>query len=156
MGQRGSGTYFDEQELAFLASIGQKAQEVYDFAEDYNNYGEPGFETFQALATLRRHYFLYEMLGQPGDKIVDTGDLPPKAEAVDGIEWLPRLIEKARAKLRGEMSDDLMYGCGGDRGFFKKHGIAAHDFLLFVMRHFDDNAAIVEFVKRHSIAREDA
>ena len=34
---------------------------------------------------------------------------------IDGIAWLPRILVKARLKLRGEMPADLMYGCGGDR-----------------------------------------
>ena len=88
----------------------------------------------------------------PGDKVVDTGDLPPKKDAVRGIEWLPRLIEKARAKLRGEMSDDLMYLCGGDRKFFKKHDIHPADFLQFVMNNFEDDEAIIDFVIRNSKA----
>jgi len=39
-----------------------------------------------------------------------------------GIEWLPRIIPKTKAKLRGELRD-LMYCCGGDRRFFQAHSI---------------------------------
>lgn len=147
---RDSSTYFSPEEMAFLSSIGHTAQEVYDFAEDAVKYGEPDFETFLMLALLRRQYFLHVMKGEPGDKVVDTGDLPPKTEAVRGIEWLPRIIGKARAKLRGEMSDDLMYGCGGDRRFFKDHDIHPAEFLAFVMTHFDDDEAIIDFVASRS------
>ena len=38
-GNRESGTFFDADEEAFLASIGHTAREVYDFAEDQVNYG---------------------------------------------------------------------------------------------------------------------
>ena len=151
-GNRESGTYFDTDELAFLASVGHSAQEVYDFAEDKVKYGEPDFETFLLIAAQRRHYFLTVMDGKSSDKVVDTPDLTPKTESVRGIEWLPRLIEKARAKLRGEMSDDLMYGCGGDRKFFKTHDIHPAEFLQFVTAHFDDDEAIIDFVVRRSKA----
>ena len=151
-GNRESGTYFDADEAAFLASIGHSAQEVYDFAEDRVNYGEPDCETFLLVAALRRHYFLNVMKGVKSDVIVDTGDLPPKTDAIRDIEWLPRLMPKARAKLRGEMSDDLMYGCGGDRKFFKLHDIHPAEFLAFVMDHFEDDEAIIDFVAARSEA----
>jgi len=90
------------------------------------------------------------MRGRPGTKVVDTGDLPPKKDKVRRIVWLPRLIEKARAKLRGEMSDDLMYCCGGDRHFFRDHDIHPAEFLAFVAGHFDQDEAIIDFVQRRS------
>ncbi len=149
-GKRDSSTYFNRNEKAFLKAIGHSAQEVYDFAEDFNNYGEPDYETFVMLADLRFHYFLDVMRGQKGTRVVDTGDLPPKTDKARRIVWLPRLIEKARAKLRGEMSDDLMYCCGGDRKFFKKHDIHPAEFLAFVSKHFDEDEAIIDFVQRRS------
>ena len=147
---RDSSTYFNEQESAFLDSIGHTAQEVYDFAEDFNKSGEPDFETFLQLATLRRFYFLHVMKGEKSDRIVDTGDLPDKELSVRDIEWLPRIIPKAKAKLRGEMSDDLMFGCGGDRKFFKRHDIHPADFLAFVMQNFEDDEAVIDFVVSRS------
>ena len=149
-GKRGSASYFNRKEKAFLKSIGHSAQEVYDFAEDFCNYGEPDFETFLMIADIRVHYFLDVMRGKKGSKVVDTKDLPPKTDKVRRIVWLPRLIEKARAKLRGEMSDDLMYGCGGDRNFLKTHEIHPAEFLAFVSKHFDQDEAIVDFVQRRS------
>lgn len=151
-GVRGAGNVFGQDDLKFLHSIGHSAQEAYDFVEDWNNYGEPDFGTFLLLAGLRRYYFLHIMKGAQADRIVDTVDLPPKTDSVRGIVWLPRLIEKARAKLRGEMSDDLMYGCGGDRDFSRKHEIHLADLLQFVMEHYDDTQAIVDFVAINSKA----
>ncbi|MGA1205852.1 MAG: DUF5069 domain-containing protein [Opitutales bacterium] len=151
-GQRGSETFFDSPESAFLTSIGHSAQEVYDFAEDFINHGEPDFETFLLVADIRRQYFQHEMCGQAGSKVVDAGDLPPKTDSVRGIEWLPRLIEKARAKLRGEMSSDLMYGCGGDRKFFTAHGLHPAEFLGYVRDHLEDDDAIIDFVEARSKA----
>ena len=145
-GDRDSSTYFDADESAFLESIGHSAQEVFDFAEDRVKYGDPDFETFLMIAMLRRQYFLHTMKGEKSDVVVDTGDLPPKNEAVKGIEWLPRIIAKARAKLRGEMSDDLMYGCGGDREFCKANNLHLSEFLDFVMENLDNDEAIIDFV----------
>ncbi|MEX0330348.1 MAG: DUF5069 domain-containing protein [Puniceicoccaceae bacterium] len=151
-GNRESGTYFDADELEFLKANGHTAREVFDFAEDQVNHGEPDFETFLLIAALRRHYHLHVMKEGVSEVVVDTGDLPPKTDAVRGIEWLPRLMPKARAKLRGEMSDDLMYCCGGDRKFFKTHNIHPAEFLAFVMDHFDDDEAIIDFVASRSEA----
>jgi hypothetical protein len=151
-GNMDSSTYFDAAEAGFLADIGHSAQEVFDFAEDAVKYGEPDFETFLLLASARAHYFRFYMNSTPSEAVVDTGDLPPKTEAVDGIEWLPRLIEKARAKLRGEMSDDLMYGCGGDRKFFKSHDIHPVTFLALVASRGEDTQAIIDWVRQNSKA----
>lgn len=147
---RDSSTYFNEEETAFLDSIGHTAQEVYDFAEDYSRGEEPDLETFIAVANVRRFYFQNVLKGEKSDKIVDTGDLPGKELSEAGIDWLPRIIPKARAKLRGEMSDDLMYGCGGDRKFFKANNLHPADLLMFVMQNFEDNEAIIDFVVSRS------
>ncbi|MFO7725234.1 MAG: DUF5069 domain-containing protein [Oceanipulchritudo sp.] len=149
-GNRDSSTFFDADESAFLASIGHSPQEVFDFAEDYVNGEDPDFETFLLVAAIRRHYFLHDMKGERTGNMVDTGDLPPKDASARGIEWLPRIIPKARAKLRGEMSDDLMFGCGGDRKFFRTNNIHPAEFLTFVMQHIDDDDAIIDFVVRRS------
>jgi hypothetical protein len=151
-GQRDSGTYFNKSELAFLKSIGHTAQEVYDFAEDFNSGGEPDCDTFLMVAAVRRHYHINVMKRRWSRAVVDTGDLPAKTSKVRSIEWLPRIIPKARAKLRGEMSDDLMYGCGGDRKFFRTHNIHPAEFLLVVMANFDDDEAIIDFVVGRSKA----
>lgn len=145
-GKRDSSTYFNDEETNFLGSIGHTAQEVFDFAEDWVKSGEPDLETFLLIAAQRRDFFLQEMNSQNSTIVVDTPDLPPKTDSVQGIEWLPRIIPKARAKLRGEMSDDLMYCCGGDRRFFKQHQIHPAEFLSFVRTHFNDDEAIIDFV----------
>ena len=61
--------------------------------------------------------------------------------------WLPRIIAKAQAKLRGEMSSDIMFGCGGDRAFLRKVGIDPAQFLRVVWNAGDDLEHIVEYVK---------
>lgn len=149
-GNRDSGRYFSAEELEFLRSVGHTAQEVYDFAEDWVSGGQPDRETFLLIASVRRSYFLEEMGGQWSDRVVDTGDLPAKEDSVRGVEWLPRIIPKAKAKLRGEMSADLMYCCGGDRKFFRRNNIHPAEFLDLVRRHWDDESAIIDWVLARS------
>jgi hypothetical protein len=76
--------------------------------------------------------------------------LPSKDATVEGIGWLPRIIPKAKAKLRGEMPEDLMFDCGGDRRFFKENKIHPADFLRTVWAAGDDDAEIIAFVKKAS------
>ncbi|WP_309399269.1 DUF5069 domain-containing protein [Cerasicoccus maritimus] len=149
-GQRGSDTYFNAEETQWLRDNGITPQEIYDFAEDFNNYGDPDFLTFALVTDVRRSYFLKVMRGEYTGKTVNPADYPAKTDEIDGIVWLPRLIKKAKAKLRGELDLDTMYGCGGDRNFFKTHDIAPSDFLRFVEQHMDDEQAVVEWVKLRS------
>ncbi|MEM6883594.1 MAG: hypothetical protein AAF571_01085 [Verrucomicrobiota bacterium] len=146
-GQRGSDTYFDASEKEFLKSIGHTAQEIYDFAEDGVTRGEPDYETALLVAAVRRDYFIVVMEGKASDKIVAPGDLTGKDVAEEGIVWLPRIIEKAEAKLKGEMDPDLMYGCGGDRDFFKQNNVHAADFLRNVWASDGDRQKIIDYVK---------
>ena len=74
--------------------------------------------------------------------------LPAKSAQVDGIAWLPRLIEKARLKLRGEMPDDLMYGCAGDRPFLREMNMNLPGFLELVRDSGDNNRRIIDAVKK--------
>ena len=85
--------------------------------------------------------------GVESTKVVKPADLPPKDEALDGIVWLPRIIAKAEAKLRGEMDPDIMYGCGGDRAFLSKHNIHPADFLREVWAAKGDAQQVLAYVK---------
>jgi hypothetical protein len=66
---------------------------------------------------------------------------------MEGIPWLPRIIAKAEAKLRGEMDPDTMFGCGGDRAFCSKHHIHPADFLRVVWAARGDRNRVLQFVK---------
>ncbi|MCE0523168.1 MAG: Gfo/Idh/MocA family oxidoreductase [Methylacidiphilales bacterium] len=140
----------DAKGQKFLASIGHTEQEFFDFVEDFAKGGEPTIETTLAVASVRRNYFLKEQDGVASSRFISMDDLPPKDAAVQGIVWLPRLIPKAEAKLRGEMPPDLMYGCGGDRNFFKTHQIEAADFLQKVWDARGNQAEIISWVKTKS------
>jgi hypothetical protein len=149
-GRRGPETYFNADEQAFLAANGLAAQHLYDYAEDHNNYGEPGYDRALAIELIRRDYFLNVQRGRPSGRTLDAGALPAKTEAIKGIDWLPRLIPKTKAKLRGELPPELMYSCGGDRAFFKKHDIHPAEFLNLVWRHENNDAAVVEWVAQRA------
>jgi hypothetical protein len=146
-GQRGADTYFDEEEIRFLNSIGHTAQEIYDFAEDLVGRGEPDYETALLIASVRRDYFNVIMNGKGSENRVKPADLTGKEVAEAGIVWLPRIIEKAEAKLRGEMDPDLMYGCGGDRKFFKENHVHPADFLRLVWAADGDRKKVIDYVK---------
>ncbi|MEM1158768.1 MAG: hypothetical protein AAF649_10090 [Verrucomicrobiota bacterium] len=147
-GQYGAESYFDHAEIQFLKSIGHTAQEIYDFAEDRVTGGEPDFETALLVAAVRRDYFLEVMQGRSSGRVVAPADLTGKEVEEDGIVWLPRIIEKAEAKLRGEMDPDLMYGCGGDRKFFQENHVHAADFLRQVWAADGDRRKVIDYVKR--------
>jgi hypothetical protein len=76
--------------------------------------------------------------------------LPSKDAEIDGIGWLPRIIPKAEAKLRGEMPPELMYGCGGDRKFFRTNQVDPAAFLRTVWNAKGNQAEIVAWVKKQS------
>ncbi|HEX7860649.1 MAG TPA: DUF5069 domain-containing protein [Verrucomicrobiae bacterium] len=147
-GERTPQKLFSKQELEFLASIGCSAQELFDFIDDLARYGEPAYETVLLTTGVRRDYFRLVQNGVTSNKQIDMDKLPAKKDKVDGIEWLPRLIEKARAKLRGEMPPDLMYGCGGDRPFLREMNVELAEFLRMVWMYGDDNRRIVDYVKQ--------
>lgn len=141
--------WFTDADKAFLTSIGYTAQEFFDFVDDHCRYGNEGptLETSLLIAAVRRDYFKVIMGGKFTGKTIPPSELPPKPQAVEGIPWLPRLIVKARAKLRGEMDPDTMYGCGGDRGFFREHRIHPADFLRVTWAAGDDDRKIIDWVK---------
>ncbi len=144
-GERNAARYFSKAETAYLASIGLTAQEMFDYAEDA---GELSYGDALLITAARRDYFLVVQHGQPSRRTISMADLPPKDAAAAGFVWLPRISPKARAKLRGEMPADLMYGCGGDRAFLRKVNIHPADFLRFVWSARDDDQKIIEYVKR--------
>jgi hypothetical protein len=145
-GQRGAATYYTKDDSSWLAANGLTAQHLYDYAEDDVGGGEPGYDQALAIELVRRDYFLNVQGGTASKVFLDEAGLPAKTDAVGGIEWLPRIIPKARAKLRGELPASLMYCCGGDRRFFKTHDILPAEFLSVVWRQERDDAAIVAWV----------
>lgn len=145
-------TYYTPDDLAFLTSIGYKPREFFDFVEDFKGYGDPTPGTALLIAAVRRDYLAVIQNGEISTHEVVTSELPAKTAEVEGIAWLPRIIVKARAKLRGEMEPELMYGCGGDRRFLKSFDIHPADFLRVVWAAEEDDAKIVAYVKSRTSA----
>lgn len=147
-GRRSAETMFDSKDVAFLAENGCTAQELFDFVDDSLRYDDVDPEMVLAVTAIRRRYFFEVMGGKPTGRMRQMSELPAKSDEVDGIAWLPRLIVKARIKLRGELNPDLMYGCAGDRPFLRERGMTLPQFLQLVWDAGDDDRAIVEAVKR--------
>lgn len=147
-GRKTPQTMIGAEDAAFLATIGCTAQELFDFVDDFHRYGEPDYATTLAVTAIRRDYFLNVMRGKLSGRVATMESLPAKTAEVDGIPWLPRLIVKARLKLRGEMPADLMYGCGGDRPFLRQMKMDLPGFLKLVWESGDDDRRIVEAVKK--------
>lgn len=150
-GRRGAETFFNDTQLAWLAGNGLAAQAFYDYAEDQANYSEPGFEHALTIETVRRDYFLNVQGGVASSQVADSVNWPSKDAQTNGIVWLPRILPKARAKLRGELPTSMMYCCGGDRRFLKANDLLPAEFLALVWRHENDDAGIIAWVTaRHA------
>jgi len=142
-----AASLFSTRDQTFLAKIGHTAQELFDFVEDHCDDGAPDFETTLAVAAIRRRYFIEVQHRIPSQFHGDPQELPAKTDALEGFRWLPRIIAKARAKLRGELDASIMYGCGGDREFVESIGMTLPQFLQLVWDSGEDDAAIVAAVK---------
>ncbi len=140
-------TYFNDEEKAFLSSIGLRPINVYDYVEDFSDAGEPDWDTYLLIAAARRDYFLYSQKGVASVREINESELPPKDAELDGIRWLPRIIRKAQCFIDGGLCHDIMYCCGGDRKFLKKYGIHPADFLREIWAAKGDEAKILAFVK---------
>jgi hypothetical protein len=139
--------FYSDADRAFLASIGCKEREFHDFVEDLNNEQEPAASTALLIAAVRRDFFLTIQKGKPSPRVLTREELPTFGDTLEGIAYLPRILAKARAKLRGELDPDIMFGCGGDRNFLRKHGDKhPADFLRHVWAAGEDDAALVAFV----------
>ena len=153
-GTRAPWGLFTQEEQEFLTSIGATAQEIFDFVEDWVEDGAPDLETIVRLAGIRRAYFLQEQQGQFSGETIHTANLPSPSTPLAGLPWFPRIIEKANAKLRGELPADLMYSCGGDRRFLSKVQINPADFLQEVWDAGEDTDRLIRFVTKSSSSNQ--
>ena len=118
---------------AFLEELGLTNQVLFDFVEDHvRKEGEPDLNTILLLVGMRRQYFHFRQMGLKSTRVVQPSELPPKEEVTGGYRWLSRITAKAQAFLRGELSDDTMYGCSGDHKFCRENNIHLFDFLCLV------------------------
>lgn len=136
------------EELSFLNSIGLNRMDIFDYVEDWICEGTPDLATFLLIHDLRRDFFLEVQNGIHSTNRLNSATLPGKQETLEGIVWLPRIIPKAKAKLRGELPPETMFCCGGDRAFFKQNNIHPAEFLRLVKKAGDNEQEIVEWVLR--------
>lgn len=146
-GNRDLSSYFTQEETTWLASVGLRPINLYDWAEDVTGAGEPEWNTALLIAAARRDYFLVHQKGATATTVTEAAELPPKTEELDGIPWLPRIIAKATCFLKGGLCHDIMYGCGGDRRFLKEHDIHPADFLRVVWASGGDQAKVMAYVR---------
>lgn len=141
-------SYYSTQDLDFLASIGYKPREFFDFVEDWIDQQTPSPSSALLVAAVRRDYFMTVEKAQPAAHTLSKDTFPPAHASLEGITYLPRILAKARAKLRGQLDEDLMYSCGADRRFLRQQGnIHPADFLRWVWAIKDNDAAILPFIK---------
>ena len=145
-GERNPNNYFSESTLKELRDIGLNTMDVYDYVEDYVSRGEPDFETFLLVSSARKDYLFLAQGGNKTTKLIDSASLPAKDAKVNGIAWLPRIMYKAWAKLRGQLPSDTMYGCSGDRSFLKEYNIHPADFLRIAWAYEEDESKLVDWV----------
>ena len=144
-------TYYSADDLAFLASIGCKQREFFDFIEDFCEDGAPSPSTTLLIAAVRRDYLLTHPESATPARLLTRDDIPTFGDTLNGIPYLPRILAKARAKLRGELDPDLMFACGGDRKFLRTHGnIHPADFLRHVWAAGNNDHAIADLLSASS------
>ena len=70
-------------------------------------------------------------------------------EELEGLPWLPRLIDKVRALQAGTLGDYTPYPCGGDRHFLQVVGVDADPLKALIDSGAGDND-IALWVKAHA------
>jgi len=144
-GERDLDRLFTDADRAFLRSIGSKPIEMFDACEDYVNGGVPTPDESLRIHEIRREFFLTVQRGQfPPLKT----DIRGRQSEMAGIAWLPRAIDKARAKLEGRLVDELYYPCGGDRRMLDELGIGRVEFFEIVRDNPTDEGVLAEVLKR--------
>ncbi|MGE9270818.1 MAG: hypothetical protein ACQKBU_08440 [Verrucomicrobiales bacterium] len=147
-GDKDYENYYNSGDLELLESIGYQKREFFDFVEDFCEDGEPSLSTAILIAAVRRDYFLAVMEGKKSSPKLTRENIPSFGEELGGIPNLPRVLAKAKGKLRGELDPDLMFGCGGDRKFLRENGdLHPADFLRRVWAYDGEESRLVDWIK---------
>ena len=109
-GRQSPETMFESEDITFLESIGCSALEMFDFCDDYVQWGDVIYEHVEELQAVRLDHFQNTLNEKTAECPMSIDEFPAKSAELEGIAWLPRLITKARAKLAGRLPTDLMYG----------------------------------------------
>ncbi|MGR4064447.1 MAG: DUF5069 domain-containing protein [Vulcanimicrobiaceae bacterium] len=82
--------------------------------------------------------------------VKDLNRRPPRRwnETLDGIRWLPRLIDKTRAALAGCLGDYLFGQSPVDRGLLTAMGLGHRAFAQIVVGADDDEAVLAALKER--------
>ena len=72
-------------------------------------------------------------------------------EQLDGLTWLPRMIDKARAHVAGTVGE-YSYPCGMDRAALDFYGVSAEAILDLIRAEASDEA-IARYVRAHMFPR---
>jgi hypothetical protein len=151
-GCRNLDRFYSGEDLAYLATIGYQPREFFDFVEDFCDDDAPSASTALLVAAVRRDYFLTVQKGVTSTKVLSPSELPTFGHELEGMAYLPRILAKARAKLRGELDPDIMFCCGGDRNFLKKHGaVPPADFLRHVWAAGDNDLKLATWLKSQMV-----
>lgn len=149
-GERNLEHLLTDEDRLFLRSIGSKPIEIFDAVDDFLKDGVPSWSDILDIHRMRYHYFTE----------IQKGTVPPlktqyraKSATLGGIAWLPRAIDKARAKLQGCLIDDLFYPCGGDRRFLKEIQMSAPEFFRLVRGSASDEEILQKIHKRPKFDR---
>jgi hypothetical protein len=141
-------TYYSDEDMDFLHSIGYRPREFFDFVEDYGDGAPLPPPAALLIAAARRDYFRVIQHGTPAARVVRRDQVPERDDtSLGGIPYFARIVAKARCKLRGELDPDLMFSCGGDRAFLQQFDIHPADFLRAVWAAGDDDEKILNYVK---------
>ena len=76
-------SYYSPIDHEFLASIGYKPREFFDFVEDLADEGLPAQSTALLVAAVRRDYFLTTQSGKTSLKTISRDDVPSFSEAFE-------------------------------------------------------------------------
>lgn len=144
-GEKDLARLFNDQDREFLKSIGSKPIEMFDAVDDAIRYGEPSFEDMLEIHRIRYEHFTKV---QNGKFPPLTPDLRAKDAAIGGIPWLPRAIDKVRAKLEGRLVDDYFYPCAGDRKFLKQIGFTVPEFFKLVINTRSEDEIVAKIQSR--------
>jgi hypothetical protein len=140
-------TYYSEEDIEFLGTIGYQPREFFDFVEDCAAGEAVSPASALLVAAVRRDYFMIRQGGQTSETVFPASALPAKTDAsVAGIPYFARILQKARLKLRGELDPDTMFGCGGDRAFLMACDVHPADFLRHVWAAGEDDTKIIALV----------
>ena len=144
-GCKNSESFPIEEDLPFLKELGMNKMDIFDFAEDLVCEGEPDLATFLLIHEHRRDYFWEVQNRQSSTKRLESSSLPRKDAEIEGIRWLPRIIPKAKAKLRGELPRYYVLLRWGQE-FFHQNRIHPAEFLGAVRRSENDDQKIIDWV----------